>query len=457
MSAQGGFDVNLGNPPWDMQEVKDNEFFAASFPEILSVKSAKDKAAVLARIRASEPVLWQSYQEYVRVTYGQRHFMANSGRFPLSATGRMNLYRLFLEAGHTLVGPAGRVGIVLPSGFASDSFSQDHFSALHGDGRIVSLYDFENRLGLFPEVHSSYRFCLLTIGGKGACAETDFVFFAHAASDLADSWRHVRLSQHAVCVLNPLSRTAPLFRSRQDYVLTLQMQKAGPIIGSSNGASPWGIKPMLMFMMNADMKGHRTAEELEAAGCHLDGNRYVQGQEVWLPFYEGKMVGMYDHRAASIRFDPTNRVRRNQPIALSEAEHEDATQLALPMFWVNSASVAERCGGVPRWCLAVKDVTSSTNERTSIAAMLAGVALTDSLPWLRTEQAASMTACLLANLNSLPFDYVARQKVAGLHLRGHYLGQLPVIGLPRYEADCPWARGVSRLNEWMLPRVLELT
>ncbi|MEI7936152.1 MAG: hypothetical protein WCK27_05630 [Verrucomicrobiota bacterium] len=455
--AQGGFDLNLGNPPWDMQEVKDNEFFAATFPEILSVKSAKDKAAVLTRIRASEPALWQSYQEYVRVTYGQRHFMASSGRFPLAATGRMNLYRLFLETGHTLVGPTGRVGIVLPSGFASDSFSQDHFAALHGGGRLVSLYDFENRLGLFPGVHSSYRFCLLTVGGEGARAETDFVFYAHSVSDLADADRHVWLSQKAVSALNPLSRTAPLFRSRQDYALTLRMQKAGPNIGSSDGERPWRIKPALMFMMNADMKGHRTAEELEAAGCRLNGNCYVNDQEVWLPFYEGKMVGMYDHRAASIRFDPTNRVRRNQPVALSQGDHQDPAQLALPMFWVNAATVAERCGGLPRWCLTIKDVTSSTNERTAIAAMLAGVALTHSAPCLLTPQKASMAACLLSNLNALPFDYVARQKVAGLHLYGHYLTQLPVISLLAFEASCPWAAGAGQLSDWILPRVLELT
>jgi hypothetical protein len=447
----------LGNPPWDMQEVKDNEFFAASFPQILSVKSAKDKVAILAKIRDSVPALWRSYQEYVRLIYGQQHFMAESGRFPLSAMGRMNLYRLFLEAGHTFVRASGRVGIVLPSGFASDSFSQDHFSTLHGEGRLVSLYDFENRLGIFPGVHSSYRFCLLTVGGKGACVETDFVFFAHSTSDLADSSRHVRLSQQAVSALNPLSRTAPLLRSAQDYGLTLWMHKAGPIIGRSDGIYAWNIKPTLMFMMNAAMKGHRTAEELEAAGCRLVGNRYVHRNEIWLPFYEGKMVGMYDHRAASIRFDPTNRVRRNQPVALSNADHENPEQLALPMFWINSIDVSKRCEGLPRWCLAIKDVTSSTNERTSIAAMLAGVPLTDSLPWLRTESTASLMACLLANLNSFSFDYIARQKVAGLHLRGHYLSQLPIIGAKSYETGCPWANGASQLGAWILKRVLELT
>jgi len=391
------------------------------------------------------------------VTYGQRHLMANGGRFPLSSGGRMNLYRLFLETGHTFLRPTGRVGILVPSGFASDSFSQEHFSSLHGEGRLVSLYDFENRLGLFPSVHSSYRFCLLTIGGKGACAETDFVFFANTPSDLAEADRHIRLSQQSVSALNPLTRTAPLFRTRRDYALTLRMQQAGPIIGRTEGKNGWSIKSTLMFMMNADMKGHRTAEELETAGCRLDGNRYQQGGVVWLPFYEGKMVGMYDHRAASIRFDPSNRVRRNQPVALSNAEHQDPTRLALPMFWVDSADVAARCEGLPRWCLSIKDVTSSTNERTCIAAILPSAALTDSLPWLVTPQSAGMSACLLANLDSYAFDYIARQKVAGLHLRGHYLSQLPVIDLPSHKAPCPWEAGANQLSEWILPRVLELT
>ncbi|MBU0966249.1 MAG: N-6 DNA methylase [Proteobacteria bacterium] len=455
--AKGGFDCMLGNPPWDMQEVKDNEFFASCYPEILSVKSAKDKAAVLYKIQSDDAELWQEYQEYVRFTYGQKHLMAASGRFPYANVGRLNLYRLFLELEHNFMGPTGRVGIVVPSGFASDSFSQDHFATLHGDNRLVSLYDFENRLGLFPGVDSRYRFCLLTIGGKGVCSDTDFFFFAHSPSDLADTNRHIRLSQQAVSVLNPLSRTAPLFRTRHDYILTLMLQKAGPIIGRDEGGQGWRIKPTLMFMMNAAMKGHRTAEELYAKGFHLRGNCFTRDSDVWFPFYEGKMVGMYDHRAAIIRFDPTNRVRRNQPVALSDTEHQDPKQLAQPMFWVSASDVSERCNVVPRWCLAIKDVTASTNERTAIASMLAGVALTHSLPWLPTPHTAELNACLLANFNSFCFDYTARQKVAGLHLYGHYLNQLPVIGIPIFNGSCRWSEVINCFALWISPRVLELT
>ena len=93
------------------KKIKDKEFFASSFPDILAVSSAKDKAVVLQRIEATEPSLWAAYQRYVRVVHGEKHFMLDSGRYPLSAVGRLNLYRIFLEVSHTVTNAKGRVGV----------------------------------------------------------------------------------------------------------------------------------------------------------------------------------------------------------------------------------------------------------------------------------------------------------------------------------------------------------
>lgn len=451
----GGFDCVLGNPPWDMQEVKDNEFFASSYPEILSVKSAKDKAAILERIEAGEPALWSAYQEYVRMVSGQKHFMLSSGRYPLSAVGRLNLYRIFLETNHSIISAVGRVGVVIPSGFASDSFSQGHFNNLHEGGRILSLYDFENRQGLFPAIDSRTKFCLLTVCGPAAVTKaTDFVFFAHGIEELADPERHVAMSANDLRLLNPLTGTAPLFQSNRERLLTIAFHRNRPIVASAD-EDGWRIKPVLMFMVNASMKHHRTAEELETEGLGQVGNRFV-GDEEWFPLYEGKMVGMFDHRAASIRFDPSNRVRRNQPDPLSSEEHDCPDTVAQPLFWISRRMILDRCDEVPRFCLVVKDVTSSTNERTSIGAMLPPSALTDSVPWLTNPQGALANASLVANLNSFAFDFSARQKVAGLHLRGHYLAQLPLVSLKSLEMCSPWQSLLS-LERWLGYRSLELS
>src|SRR5262249_41119967 len=121
------------------------------------------------------------------------------------------------------------------------------------------------------------------------------------------------------------------------------------------------------------------------------------------------------------------------------------------------AMVFDRCGSLPRWCLVVKDITSATNERTAIAAILPSAALTDSVPWLANSQSPSLNACLLANLNTFALDFVARQKVAGLHLRGHYLAQLPVLIPAVYGQGVSWDTHAPCLEEWIFLRALELT
>ncbi|WP_433704189.1 Eco57I restriction-modification methylase domain-containing protein [Paraburkholderia sacchari] len=458
--GKGGFDVVLGNPPWDMNEIKDNEFFASSFPEILAVKSAKDKAIVLERIGVEAPALFNEYRQYARNTEGVRQFVMASGRFPLAAVGRLNLYRLFLEHGFGSLAEKRWIGLVVPSGFVSDSFSQPHFVALHANGHLRRFYDFENVRGLFPSVHRSFRFALLVASRsvdrehESTTIATDFVFYASGTEELANRERHVFLGPNDVERVNPDTKTAPLFRTRRDQEITLQLYKTGVTLGSDR-EDGWRVSQVLMFMMNASMTEHRSGSELSRE-YQLDGATFARGEERWLPLLEGKMVGMYDHRAADVRFDESNRVRRNQAVYLSEGEHADPSRFALPMFWVPERVLRERTGTALQWLLAVKDVTASTNERTCVAAVLPNAALTDSLPWLKLSRSAKEVSGLAANLNSFACDFGARQKVAGLHLRGHYLAQLPVLPPSAYSSKCPWLPSRTQL-EFILPRVLELT
>lgn len=455
----GGFDLLLGNPPWDMQEVKDNEFFAAQYPELLAVKSAKDKAKILKKIEVEAPALWRDYQIYVRKTYGEKHFFGASGRYPLSAVGRVNVYRLFVESAQHAVSPGGHVGMVIPSGFASDSFSQEHFRSVVEGGLLVSLHDFENKKGIFPSVDKRYRFSLLTLAGAGRlnAPAPQFSFFLHSPTDLRVSARKIDLSAEDIQQLNPLTKTCPLFRSHRDFVITKAIYDQYPILIGEGDESGWSIKPVLMFMMNAAMKSHRSADELYEQGLVLEGCAFSSPAEKWLPLYEGKMVGMYDHRAASIRFDPTNRVRRNQPEPLSLESHQDPARLSVPMFWVPAEEADLRCSGRVEWLLSVKDVTSATNERTAIASVLPRSALTDSLPWLSGHCDAELNACLLANLNAFSLDYVARQKVAGMHLRGHYLAQLAVVPARTFADLLPFDLTRKSAKKWFASRVLEMS
>lgn len=67
---------------------------------------------------------------------------------------------------------------------------------------------------------------------------------------------------------------------------------------------------------------------------------------------------------------------------------------------------------------------------------------------MRVNHEKKRAAILVANLNSLVLDYVARQKVGGSHVTQGYLKQLPILPPSAYsEADLAF----------IVPRVLELS
>jgi hypothetical protein len=108
--------------------------------------------------------------------------------------------------------------------------------------------------------------------------------------------------------------------------------------------------------------------------------------------------------------------------------------------------------------LAFKDVTSPTNQRTMIAAMVPLVGLMNSAPFIVPDKSVSLRrlCCLLANLNAFAYDFVARQKVGGVHLNFFIVEQLPTLPPDRYDEKCPWDKKAT-LERWISERVLKLT
>jgi hypothetical protein len=445
--TDGGFDCVLGNPPWEMSETKDNEFFSTLYPDILSVKSAKDKGLVYLRIQKENPQLWNEYLQYVNNINHFEKYIHLSNKFPLSSIGRLNSYRMFIEIYDSIIKTTGFIGAIIPSEFVSAYYSQNHFNYFHGSGRLLSFFDFENKYGIFKSVHKSSKFGLITIGGENINKITDFVFFARNIDELNDIKRHIELNQTDLKIINPLTLTAPIFQSIKDYSIVKNIHQKIPILVDETEFG-WGNRQILMFMMNSSMKLHKSADELMSQGLILIGNTFRNGTSTWVPLFEGKMVGLYDHRSSSVIFNPENRVRRNQSIELTREDHQNPDKLAQPLFWINKKDVVEKIQKKRNWYLAVKDITGVTNERTTIAAILPDVGLTHSLPWISNEKSIIHNLCFLGNLNSFVLDYVSRQKIAGNHLGGHYLNQLPILPPPTY---------TPTLINYITPRVIELT
>lgn len=461
----GGFSCVIGNPPWERVKVQDREFFSLTDPLTAGAVSANDRKKRIAAMPTANPNLHKSY--LVARDHAQKmlDYARGSGHFPLTGKGDVNLYMLFAELAQSLVAKDGLVGLLVPSGIATDDTTKEFFSGLMESKRLVSLYDFENKEAHFEDVHRSFKFTALVFGGETCQTEAaDFVFFARGVEDTAahNKQRHIPLSAADMALLNPNTRTCPIFRSRRDADLTKAIYKRVPILIDHNrkaGGNPWGIKFFTMFHQTNDAEHFLTAENWKAKGFKLDGNVFLKSKKRALPLYEAKMVQAFDHRAASVLVDEDNWVRQGQKAESTLVDHQNPEFCVQPRWWVDEAVVENAMDSQPgnsAWFMGFKDITSPTNERTMIASLIPRSAVTNKFVLLLSNLEPRLQTCLLANLNSFAFDYVTRQKIGGITLNFFIVEQIATLSPDPFAEKCPWSKKET-LEHWISERVLKLS
>ncbi|MYI05971.1 MAG: N-6 DNA methylase [Gemmatimonadetes bacterium] len=438
-----GFDAVLGNPPWDRVKLLEREFFAARDPAVADASTSAVRKRLIEELKAGDPVLHREFLVALRQAESRSAFLRLSGRYPLCGRGDVNTYSVFAELMRNAISPIGRAGMIVQSGIATDDTTKHFFSDLVQQRSLVSLYDFENRRGVFPAVDSRMKFCLLTCSGADRPVDdAAFVFFAHEVADLDDPDRRFTLTAEDFERINPNTRTCPIFRTQRDATITRAIYRRVPILIREDDpqGNSWGISFQAMFHMANDSHLFREQEDLESEGYVLLGNHFVLpecegGQRLhveqgnprddrYLPLYEGKMATFYDHRAADVVKSPTAAQRQRQPRYLTADEKQSATRLALPLDWVNETHVRDRSGVHRGWLLGLNNLTSATNERTTVCTALPVTAVGHSEPLIRTSAAPHL---LLALLNSFVVDYIARQKVGGTNMTYSYVKQFPIL------------------------------
>lgn len=352
---KGGFDCVLGNPPWERIKLQEEEFFAA---ENRLVAQAKNKAERAQRIdwlaqgmlaRHLYPELEHAPDEaakeketYARFIAARRiteaasvfaHLSAEEGgRYPLTGVGDVNTYALFAETIDQVIGRRGCAGFIVPTGIATDDSTKGYFSHIAQGSRLVSLYDFENRDGIFPGVHRSYKFCLLTLG---AARSADFGFFFTQTAQLADERRRFTMAAEDFSRINPNTLTCPVFRSRKDAELTKEIYTRMPVLirearDQEPEVNPWGLRFSTMFHMSND--------------SHLFAGEPAPDR---LPLYEAKMVHQYDHRWATYRGDGGADASVDVPLT----DKRDPNFAVRPRYWIEAREVYLRTAALPKGLL----------------------------------------------------------------------------------------------------------
>ncbi|XXF81228.1 N-6 DNA methylase [Myxococcaceae bacterium GXIMD 01537] len=458
--AKGGFDVVVGNPPWERVKLQEQEFFAPRDEEIANAPNAAARKKLIAQLPTTNPALWEEWTAASRRAEGESHTIRQSGRYPLCGKGDVNTYAIFAEHNRSILGPRGRAGFIVPTGIATDDTTKDYFGTLVNERELASFYSFENEEFVFPGVHHAFRFALLTVARGQSEGATDLVFFARQVSALDDSERHFSLTPADFETLNPNTRTCPTFRSRRDTDINLAMYRRTGILWREDvpDGNPWGLRFMAMLHMANDSGLFRTRTELEAAGWKLEGNHFVLDKQRALPLIEAKMVHHFDHRFGTYEGQTDAQGNQGKLPELDAAAHADPKRLTFPKYWVAENELSSRLDDRWQrgWLLGWRDICRSTDQRTTIASLIPRSGTGDTFLLAMPSVDPRAIAALYSNLCSFALDYAARQKVGGTHLKYHTFKQLPVFAPTVYGDDAAWSRGTT-LRDWILPRVLELT
>ena len=384
--ARGGFDVLLGNPPWERIKLQEEEFFASRSPLVAAAQHKAERGrriellkegmllhTLYPEVEAAQglmppnPAEQQLHAEFLAARRGAEAaslFAHDSGRYPLTGVGDVNTYALFAEAFAQLVSPTGRTGFIVPTGIATDDSTKAYFADLAVGAKLVSIRAFENESFIFPSVHHAFKFVLLTTAGTVQANPATFVFLARHLEQIQDARRRFSLTADEFLLINPNTRTCPVFRSQYDAELTKKLYRAAPVLieeGAAHG-NPWGIRFQAMFHMSAD--------------SHLFRNDPGPSR---LPLFEAKMLHQFDHRWATYVDAP------GKPDGLDTedctCEQKSSPEYTVrPRYWVEEREVLARIANVPARVARAWLATKAEDLWQAVAEWLAASLVLQALP-----------------------------------------------------------------------------
>ncbi|WP_231113231.1 Eco57I restriction-modification methylase domain-containing protein [Pandoraea pnomenusa] len=364
VAVRGGFSVMLGNPPWERIKLQEEEFFATRSPLVATARNKAERGQRIEWLREGvllhnvNPDLERAeglappnraemslYASFIAARHGAEaaSLYAHDGRrYPLTGVGDVNTYALFAETFLQATASTGRAGFIVPTGIATDDSTKAYFGHIASSGRLASLYDFENSSGVFPAVHRSYKFSLLTLG---VVTQSEFVCFATHVEHLEDSRRRFTLTPDEFGLINPNTRTCPVFRSERDAELTKKLYRSAPVLIKEAVAdeagnvrevevNPWGISFQSMFHMSGDSGLFRYTPSSSSEPSRL-------------PLYEAKMIHQFDHRWATYIDDPNGKAGDVETTDVTSTQKADPAFTVRPRYWVSEREVLARIARVP--------------------------------------------------------------------------------------------------------------
>lgn len=478
----GGFSCVVGNPPWERVKIQDKEFFEANGrDDIVKAKTAAIRRTMIQGLADEGSPLHAKYLDELRTSDGTSHMLHNSHRYPLTGQGDINTYSVFAETFRAIVGPDGAAGIITPTGLATDKTTAPFFADLLSTKRLLAFYDFENEGKFFVDVNNRPRFAITALtGARWTVERAQLALVIRKIEEVPE--RRFELTPEEVWTLNPNTGTLPMCRARADAEITLGIYRRHPVlIRDDGGQNPWGLSFSRLFDMANDSGLFQQPEAL--ADADFDGWSYHRGGIEYLPLYEAKMLGHFDHRFGTYRDATQAQINKGTLPRPTAKQHDDPDMEPLPRYWVARPAVTKALAGPKRerdvlpgrdrpgerglpqralrepwshgWLLGWRDIVRSSDMRTFVPSVLPTSAVGHKFPLALLADPA-YGPLLHSVWTSLAYDYVARQKISGAGMTYFIVKQLACPTPATFAAPAAWQADRS-LADWVASYVLELS
>jgi hypothetical protein len=454
---EGGFDAILGNPPWDRFEFEELPWFAARDVAIATEPLKSKRKEMIAALTDKNPDLLAAFANAQSRQAAAAKIVRNSGIYKELNSGKLNIYKVFVERALSLIKPTGMLGFLTPIGIGTDHNVANFLGQITSADRLKSFLAFENRRRwLFADVHAEDQPTVFCAGGLGRkFASFEYAVKLHQLPTDPDAPKPVPLTKDVLAKVNPTTSTMPIFRTMDDLRIVSKVYEISPVLIAGTGRQErpvWPIRYRQMINMTSRSEGFRTAQMLvdqEGAWPTANGE-FESAKGKWLRVQEGKMVSIFNHRYAGVENRSNSVSGQGVPVHSREEQLSDPGFIPTPRYWMLASDA------VPDFPFAIgfNDVCNTNNARSLISAIVPEGAYGNTLPLLTwTHGADTDIALLQANLASIPADYVARQKIQSRHLNKYILAQLPVLPPAAYGR----AFGPRTAAEIVRKAVLELT
>jgi len=401
------WDIVVGNPPWEKIRLEERTFFDHFMIGIVSAASKSARQTEIKKLKETLPHVHVYYKDMQQHIDSARKQIQCDPLFADSSKGELNTCALFSELALRSLRSARAVGSLLVKTSIVTHYAHRHlFAGFQRGQSIIAIYDFVNRAKYFP-IDGRERFAWFMFGGRNE----DFILAMHLErhSELRDASKAQRVDQATLRLLNPETAMIPSVQSPRTMQMLVTVYQRNSTFAKEYPTAKYG--------------------RLVHLTTHSDFICRENGPDR-LPVIEGKFIERYNGRFSSFENVPTHERfgAKATAIKLSPQRKADPNYIPESRYFLPRQRWEQLTANCREpWSIFWRSTTSFSNTRTCIATLLPHSPAIQSLQMLQLEGSPPRDlALLLATMNSRVFDFLVRNKLAGIDLTQNVIKQIAV-------------------------------